>query len=88
MVTDRFKSGLHPPRDIPFEDLSNGQTSHNQNNASHTPRGGTLRDKTQGTVSGGKARKRTGIFGIFSGSKVRRMWLRTCKSRVIQLSKQ
>ncbi len=71
MVTDRYKSGLHPPGDIPFEDLSNGHPSQNHNHGSVTPRGGTLRDRSQGTVSGGKGKKRGGLFGIFSGSKVR-----------------
>ena len=69
LVTDRYQSGLHPPGDIPFEDLSNGQPSQNHN-GSQTPRGGTLRDRNQGTGSGGKSKKLGGLFGIFSGSKV------------------
>ena len=77
LVIDRYKSGFQPPEDIPFEDLSamkSGDISLNN----HLPALGSgvtisLRPEAmtvKGTMSGGKLKKRVGIFGIFSSNKV------------------
>lgn len=77
LVIDRYKSGFQPPEDIPFEDLSamkSGDISLNN----HLPVLGSgvtisLRPEAmtvKGTMSGGKLKKRAGIFGIFSSNKV------------------
>lgn len=69
IVIERYQSGLQPPGDIPFEDLSgSGYTDNNIH--SNTPRGSIRTETLKGTVSGGKSKKRTGIFGIFGHSKV------------------
>ena len=68
MVVDKYKSGFEPPPDIPFEDLNGTTVSENHNHSnSAKPTSKTL-DKM--TMSGGKGRKRGGLFGIFGGSKV------------------
>ena len=70
MVIDRYKSGFQPPVDIPFEDLSNGNVTDNNSNA-HTPLRALQKDTLKGgTSSGNKGKKRGGLFGIFSSSKV------------------
>uniref|UniRef100_T1J7Q9 SH3 domain-containing protein n=1 Tax=Strigamia maritima TaxID=126957 RepID=T1J7Q9_STRMM len=71
LVIDRFKSGFQPPGDIPFEDLScikNGESNCTVSNVP-TIRADSL--TTKGTLSGGKVKKRGGLFGIFSSNKVR-----------------
>ena len=81
MVIERYKSGFDPPESIPFEDLSSarngdvssggggsGQHLHSSPAIADSPRGLTIR----GTLSAAKFKKRGGIFGIFSGSKVGR----------------
>ena len=73
IVIDRYKSGLQPPGDIPFEDLSCTSTPENHIQ-SNTPRGSLRTETLKGTVSGGKLKKRTGLFGIFGHSKVG-LWL-------------
>ena len=66
---ERHKSGFTPPGDIPFEDLSNANIPENHN--SNTPKNSSLqRDTVKGTMSGGKNKKRGGLFGIFGSSKV------------------
>lgn len=73
IVIERYKSGFTPPGDIPFEDLSNGNVSENQNQ-SGTPK--TMRGK--GETMSGKAKKgRSGILGIFSTTKFGGVVLRT-----------
>ena len=70
IIVERFQSGLQPPGDIPFEDLStNGNIDNNVHN--HTPRGSLKNDTVKGTISGGKSKARKGIFGIFGHSKVK-----------------
>ena len=78
MVIERYKSGFEPPDSIPFEDLSSarngdvsscsgsGQQLHTSPAITDSPRGLTIK----GTLSAAKFKKRGGIFGIFSGSKV------------------
>lgn len=74
LVVDRFKSGLLPPEDIPFEDLSaikNGEAPPIQSNGY----GNSLKPDSQsltykGTLSAGKSKKRSGLFGIFGNTKV------------------
>ena len=78
MVIERYKSGFDPPDSIPFEDLSSarngdvssssgsGQQLHTSPAITDSPRGLTIK----GTLSAAKFKKRGGIFGIFSGSKV------------------
>ncbi|XP_066998676.1 formin-binding protein 1-like isoform X2 [Anabrus simplex] len=71
MVIERYKSGFHPPEDIPFEDLSaikSGEMPPPCNNIAITsirPEAMTVK----GTMSAGKLKKRVGIFGIFSSNK-------------------
>jgi hypothetical protein len=73
LVIERFKSGFQPPEDIPFEDLSaikNGEAVPIQPNGYGT----SLKQESQamtykGTVSAGKSKKRSGLFGIFSTGK-------------------
>ena len=79
-MIERYKSGFEPPDSIPFEDLSSpaarngepppagsGHTPHSSPAIVDSPRGLTIK----GTLSAAKFKKRGGIFGIFSGSKVR-----------------
>ncbi|XP_070177040.1 formin-binding protein 1-like isoform X2 [Littorina saxatilis] len=68
LVIDRHKSGFPIPTDLPFEDLSvmSGSTD-NQNNTSKSQ---TLPPTVKNTISGGKSKKRGGIFGLFGSSKV------------------
>ena len=74
LVIERYKSGFDPPESIPFEDMStvrNGSAGSGQLHSSpaitDSPRGLTIK----GTLSASKFKKRVGLFGIFSGSKVR-----------------
>jgi formin-binding protein 1 len=65
----RFESGLQPPGDLPFEDLSksDNESSHNSqiNNAIN------INNATmKGTIGANKLKKRVGIFNIFSSNKV------------------
>lgn len=70
-VVDKYKSGFPIPADIPFNDLSNSQTTDSQNGNTLTPSKripvevGSVRQ----TVSGGKQKKRSGLLGLFSSSK-------------------
>ncbi|XP_067124598.1 formin-binding protein 1-like isoform X2 [Centruroides vittatus] len=67
MVSDMYKTGLSPPEDIPFEDLSNMKISDQTGNGHAIQYNKT--DTIKGTVSAGKLKKRGGIFGIFSLNK-------------------
>ena len=76
LVIERYKSGMYPPEDIPFDDLSNPTPQMIRDETSS--RGSTtlhyrdsIRSETlRGTLSMGKLRKRGGIFGMFAGNKV------------------
>lgn len=71
-MIERYKSGFEPPESIPFEDLSsarNGDVSTPHVSVpvvNDSPRGLTIK----GTLSAAKFKRRGGLFGIFSGSKV------------------
>ena len=67
MVVDKYKSGFEPPPNIPFEDLNGTTVSENHN---HSNSAKTLKTTEKVTMSGGKGKKRGGLFGIFGGSKV------------------
>lgn len=67
MVVDKYKSGFEPPPNIPFEDLNGTTVSENHN---HSNSAKTLKTTEKMTMSGGKGKKRGGLFGIFGGSKV------------------
>jgi len=62
LVIEKYKSGFFPPNDIPFEDLSNGDSGSGNSVASPVVR--------SGTVGAGRGKKRTGIGGIFGRTKV------------------
>jgi len=70
-VVDKYKSGFEPPPDIPFEELTSSTVSenHNHSNSAKT----TLKNIEKMTMSGGKGKKRGGLFGIFGGSKVSKL---------------
>ena len=74
VVIEKFKSGFSPPSDIPFEDLSNGDTTSVNGSMSsmHQSINPILEKKTSliGTITGGRIRKRSGLLGLFSNSKV------------------
>jgi len=73
-VVEKFKSGFQPPEPIPFEDLSaikNGEAQPIQTNGY----GNYLKPESQsltykGTMSSGKSKKRSGLFGLFGNAKV------------------
>lgn len=73
-MIERFKSGFQPPEDIPFEDLSaikNGEAPPPQTNGySNSVKLENQSLTYKGTMSGGKSKKRTGLFGIFGNNKV------------------
>ncbi|XP_035829209.1 formin-binding protein 1-like isoform X3 [Aplysia californica] len=69
LVIERYKSGFAMPEDVPFEDLSTGQSIEPSNN--QTPRiPAPANSVKNATVSGGKGKKRGGLFGIFGSSKI------------------
>ncbi|KAK0159734.1 hypothetical protein PV327_010818 [Microctonus hyperodae] len=70
LVIERFKSGFTPPGDFPFEDLSAAKT-YDSNTQLAQPTMQPIHNHltVKGTVSGGKIKKRVGIFGIFSSNK-------------------
>lgn len=71
LVIERFKSGFTPPGDIPFEDLSVSKTYDSNTQLSQTTMQPIHNHFTvKGTVTGGRIKKRVGIFGIFSSNKV------------------
>lgn len=72
MVIERYKSGFQPPGDFPFEDLSVAKT-YDSNSQLSQPVMQPIHNHhltVKGTVSGGKIKKRVGLFGIFSSNKV------------------
>lgn len=70
LVIERYKSGNSPPKDIPFEDLSNPKSNSeyqlNHVNYSKSSKPDTFR----GTISGAMSKKRVGLFGLFGSNKV------------------
>lgn len=71
MVIERYKSGFQPPGDFPFEDLSVAKTYDSNSQLSQPVMQPIHNHLTaKGTVSGGKIKKRVGLFGIFSSNKV------------------
>ncbi|XP_076316139.1 formin-binding protein 1 homolog isoform X1 [Tachypleus tridentatus] len=67
LVIEKFKSGFSPPEDHPFEDLSNIKNCEG-NTSLHTV--SPFKTETiKGTITGGKVKKRGGIFGIFGSNK-------------------
>ncbi|XP_066588217.1 formin-binding protein 1-like isoform X4 [Prorops nasuta] len=70
LVIERYKSGFQPPGDFPFEDLSVAK-SYDSNSQLAQPAMQPIHNHltVKGTVSGGKIKKRVGIFGIFSSNK-------------------
>lgn len=78
LVVEKYKSGFFPPGDIPFEDLSNGNIEENSSHSTnqHTPK--AQRSETMKGTQSSKTKKRTGLFGLFSGgSKVSEILLYT-----------
>ncbi|XP_059092390.1 formin-binding protein 1-like isoform X2 [Tigriopus californicus] len=77
MVIERYKSGFIPPSDIPFEDLSNAETSSvngSMNSIGHNSSipaiPGSVEKKTiLGTITGGRVKKRSGLLGLFANNK-------------------
>lgn len=71
LVIERYKSGFQPPGDFPFEDLSAAK-SYDSNSQLSAPVMQPIHNHltVKGTVSGGKIKKRVGLFGIFSSNKV------------------
>lgn len=74
-VIERFKSGFQPPEDIPFEDLSaikcgEAPPVHINGHNMNTLRPDSHSLTYKGTLSSGKLKKRSGIFGIFGNTKV------------------
>lgn len=78
MVIERYKSGFTPPGDFPFEDLSTVKMSLDGDNRLPQPIMQPIQNHltVKGTVSGGKMKKRVGLFGIFSSNKVRFFYCR------------
>ncbi len=74
IVVEKFKSGFCPPSDIPFEDLSSADTaSVNGSMSSMQQSISQLAEKKSsiiGTITGGRIRKRSGLLGLFTNSKV------------------
>ena len=77
-MIEKFKSGFSPPGDVPFEDLSSADSaSVNGSMSSMQPQSinvhPVLESKKSsiiGTITGGRIRKRSGLLGLFSNSKV------------------
>ncbi|XP_029050220.1 formin-binding protein 1-like isoform X1 [Osmia bicornis bicornis] len=70
LVIERYKSGFQPPGDFPFEDLSVAKTYDSNSQLSQPVMQPIHNHLTvKGTVSGGKIKKRVGLFGIFSSNK-------------------
>ena len=71
LVIERYKSGFQPPGDFPFEDLSVAK-NYESNSQLAQPVMQPIHNHltVKGTVSGGKIKKRVGLFGIFGSNKV------------------
>ncbi|XP_076342753.1 formin-binding protein 1 homolog isoform X9 [Tachypleus tridentatus] len=67
LVIEKFKSGFSPPVDYPFEDLSNFKNGEGNTGLHPVPSFKT--ETIKGTITAGKLKKRSGIFGIFSSNK-------------------
>ena len=75
LVIERYKSGFTPPSDYPFEDLSAAKTYDSNSQLSQPVMQPIHNHLTvKGTVSGGKIKKRVGIFNIFSSNKVHNLY--------------
>lgn len=72
-VVEKYKSGFTIPEDIPFEDLSLSAPPDNQGNHA-SPKPVQIATVKSGTISN-KGKKRGGLFGIFSSSKVSKLFL-------------
>ena len=79
-MIERYKSGFSQPTEIPFEDLSNSDTTSSVNGSMHSISGvpgtpgvpGSAEKKTiLGTITGGRVKKRSGLLGLFTNNKVR-----------------
>lgn len=76
LVIERYKSGFEPPGDIPFDDLSRGESiSHTGSSANNYVSSGVGAHRAEsmtvkGTMTAGKLKKRMGLFAIFSSNKV------------------
>lgn len=76
LVVDRYKSGMQPPDDIPFEDLStkaaSGETESMQSKGSSLLYSHSLKsDSLRHTFTARGLKKRTRLLGIFGTNKVR-----------------
>jgi len=74
LVIEKYKSGMEPPEDLPFEDLSNPQTDQTSTNSqpSHPlnySNSITGKDTMKGTLVYAKLKKRAGFFNIFGSNK-------------------
>ena len=74
-MIEKFKSGFSPPGDVPFEDLSSTDSASVNGSMSSMPQSinhPVMEKKTSiiGTITGGRIRKRSGLLGLFSNSKV------------------
>lgn len=71
-MIERYKSGFLPPEDFPFEDLSRGGGSETGSTPSMNNIGNKIENNftVKGTISGGKLKKRGGLFNIFNSNKV------------------
>lgn len=75
LVVDRYKSGMQPPDDIPFEDLStritNCETESTQSKGSSLVYSHSLKsDSLRHTFTARGLKKRTRLLGIFGANKV------------------
>lgn len=75
LVVDRYKSGMQPPDDIPFEDLSaritNCETESTQSKGSSLAYSHSLKsDSLRHTFTARGLKKRTRLLGIFGANKV------------------
>ena len=71
-MIEKYKSGFVPPCDIPFEDLSSSSAGLTDNHSPTVNSRQSVRvDSIKGMMTTGmRAKRRTGIFGIFGSSKV------------------
>ena len=73
IVVEKYKSGFALPLAHEFEDLGDPGNPNSQAPPAHnTPKSVARSETMKGTQSGGKAKQRKGLFGIFSSSKVRK----------------
>lgn len=86
LVIERYKSGFQPPGDFPFEDLSVAK-NYDSNSQLAQPVMQPIHNHltVKGTVSGGKIKKRVGLFGIFGSNKVGTWSYCSGKSGIVNL---